>query len=94
MGITTLAQLDEIVPKDLLDSEVKYGGYEENNNFLGILRDIMIIYDAKKYYENAWRNSWHGILFNELLNKYGVPVADLFEKYERNTKDEDYDEED
>jgi len=59
MKINKLEDLDRIIPSDLeekiLQNPKKY------NNYLGLLRDILMIYNAKEYFEKAWRRKWDGI---------------------------------
>ena len=75
-GITTLEQLDRIIPKGFEDTylSVVYGG-----NFIGVIRDILMVYDAKKYFEKSWRGSWNATSVSgvNLLAKYGVDMKYL-----------------
>lgn len=75
-GISTLAQLDKIVPSDLEDQYITNMSEE---NFAGIVRDILMINDTEKYFEVSWRGSWQGIHDSavELLTKYGVDPSCL-----------------
>lgn len=75
-GISKLQQLDNIIPEDLKDNMLSL---VEWNNFAGLIRDILIINDAKKYFENSWRNHWQ-FLGNHclpLFNKYNVDFTYL-----------------
>ena len=70
-GISTVAQLDKIIPKDLEDF---YLDNMSEGTFAGIVRDILMISDIEKYFKVSWRKSW--TLTDErtveLLAKYGV----------------------
>lgn len=78
-GISRLYQLDKIIPKDLEDNIFQLG---RENNFAGIIRLVLMIADAKKYFSVSWRNNWRRLGSNasELLEKYGVDINYL-EKY-------------
>lgn len=54
-GINSLENLNSIIPKDLLK---KYLKLKLPQSPLGILRDIMIINDYKKYFEKAYDGKW------------------------------------
>ncbi len=60
MGITTIGQLDRATPADF-DTKgfgaIKASG-SPSSTVAGVLRDLMIIHDAKRYVEQAWRDSW------------------------------------
>lgn len=89
MGITTLAELDAIIQEDMLE---KLDIQRNGTNYLGILRDIMIIYDANRYFESAWCNHWHDIEENlEYLKHFGINISDLVKKYKIDIMDEDDD---
>jgi hypothetical protein len=75
-GISTLAQLDKVIPKDLEDY---YLADMSEENYAGIVRDILMISDIEKYFEVSWRKSWQGTQYStvELLAKYGVDPSYL-----------------
>ncbi len=54
-GIKKLKDLDEIISEKILYA-TKHTLRE--GNYLGLLRDIMILHDTKKYFEEAWQKSW------------------------------------
>jgi putative GTP pyrophosphokinase len=75
-GITTLKELDEIIPIDFAENVSKY---DPSGNYLGLLRNVMMISDAKKYFTNSFHNNWgafHGDE-HELLSKYGIDLINL-----------------
>ena len=66
--ISTLKELDEMLSEEILE---KINRPFKIKNYIGLLRDAMIISDAKKYFEKAWQNHWQGISssdYNHLLN--------------------------
>ena len=75
-GIRTLQQLDDIVPEGL---EGDYLNLVYKPNFVGVVRDILLISDAEKYFEKSWRESWNCIDDSgaNLLSKYGVDMRNL-----------------
>ncbi len=70
-GISTLEQLDKIIPQDLEDTML---AFEPDTTFAGIARTILMVRDVKKYFRVSWRNSWQSIDEDgvKVLNKYGV----------------------
>ena len=70
-GISTLDQLDKIIPKDFEDY---YLDFISEPTFAGIVRDILMINDIEKYFKMSWRKSWALIEEStvELLAEYGV----------------------
>jgi putative GTP pyrophosphokinase len=80
-GISKLYQLDNIIPEDLQD---KMLSLQEWTNFAGLIRDILIINDAKKYFEVCWRNNWRFSISEgedsfALYKEYGIDVKYLQE---------------
>lgn len=84
MGIDSLEQLENIIPKDFSEAETKHLADEYPNSFLGILRDIMIVHDAETYFRKAWRKRWNGIDRDtlSLYKTYGVDVQKYVEQYD------------
>jgi len=72
-GIKKLEQLDKVIPKSFEDD---YLAIVPAPTFLGIVRDILIISDFKRYFEVSWRQSWTGMKASgaKLLAKYGVDM--------------------
>ena len=54
-GIETLDNLDKIID----DKVLKKLRWPEKSNYLGALRDVMMVADAEKYFEKAWQNHWN-----------------------------------
>jgi hypothetical protein len=62
MGITDLHQLAAIIPGDF---EVLGAGefiIEDAANIPGLVRDFMMIHDARRYFERAWKSRWQSIV--------------------------------
>lgn len=81
MGVRTLAQLDSIIPESLLENIVRYKSGRVN--FLGVLRNIMIIHDPSRYFEEAWQHHWDIISHNEIVlySAYGIPIREIMNCY-------------
>ena len=80
MGINTLQDLNSVIPEDYKE---KAQALKEYNNFCGITRDIMIIHDAKKYFEGPWKNKWAwGRDEGHILSFYGIDRNELAKKYQ------------
>jgi ppGpp synthetase/RelA/SpoT-type nucleotidyltranferase len=83
-GISTLEQLDNIVPADL----PKQKDLIKNASFLGLARDVMMIHDADRYFSEAWEKHWTGLRTGPILEAYGLDVAALAERYGLNVVEE------
>jgi putative GTP pyrophosphokinase len=84
MKIDDLAKLESIIPIDFAERAGPY--YERNvmegSNFLGLMRDILIIYDAETYFNKAWRGKWSFMDKQTLLlcQSYSVDAEKYIEK--------------
>jgi hypothetical protein len=60
MGITTTGQLNAIVPADYQTKgmDAVKASSDPTTNITGLMRDIMIIHDAKTYFGEIWGNRW------------------------------------
>jgi ppGpp synthetase/RelA/SpoT-type nucleotidyltranferase len=76
-GISTLAELDTIVPTELPSQPHLLAG----TNFIGLLRDLMIIRDADRYFATAWRHDWTAVDTTAVLHAYDVDVKALAERH-------------
>lgn len=78
-GIPRLYQLDRIIPEDLEDNirSILKLQLHPKLDFISLIRNILIINDAKRYFEVSWRNNWHFMKksHKKLLNKYNVDVV-------------------
>lgn len=73
----TLNDVERIIPPDL--SKVIFEqGYEIPFNFLGLMRDIMMIYDSERFFKDGYKGRWIMPDFmTQLLRHYGVDVTSL-----------------
>ncbi|MFA5887427.1 MAG: hypothetical protein WC852_01830 [Candidatus Nanoarchaeia archaeon] len=80
MGLNTLAELDIIFKPDIKEALLKF---KEDTNLLGIIRDILMIYDIENYFENAWDNNWGAISQGSIdfLKIFNIDVIPYIEKY-------------
>lgn len=76
-GINTLKDLDEIITDGFISA------LPSGDNYIGILRNIMMAENPKKYFEEAWKESWWGLeteayefikSFNPDIEKYANKV--------------------
>ncbi len=83
LGIDDMGEVAALVPADFatkgLETIKANGG---STNVAGLMRDLMIIHDARGYFEKAWRNNWaaNGPSDFPLPLAYGVDfkvIADL-----------------
>ena len=83
LGIDDMGEVAALVPADFatkgLETIKANGG---STNVAGLMRDLMIIRDARGYFEKAWRNNWaaNGPSDFPLPLAYGVDfkvIADL-----------------
>ncbi|MBK5190693.1 MAG: hypothetical protein JJE19_04265 [Methanosarcinales archaeon] len=79
-GITSLDQLDEIVPHDLIEN---YLSMNQSLWYNGIIIDILIINNPEFYFEKAWKNKWGVTDPSDVpfFKKYGIDLRDLAKKY-------------
>ena len=82
MGITTIGQLDKIV-KDIQNFKERYSKVSNLNDFVtftDILRNILIIHDAKKYTKLAYKPHYYNTFdyhFYKVHEEFGVNSIDL-----------------
>lgn len=78
MGLKTLDDFEKIIPPDFIKELHNHLVIKKDiidRNLLGVTRDILVIHDSKKYFENAWNNTWGGKMRDEkLLQKFGVDI--------------------
>ncbi|SFE79597.1 ppGpp synthetase catalytic domain-containing protein (RelA/SpoT-type nucleotidyltranferase) [Paenibacillus catalpae] len=70
-GITRLSELNALITRKL---EVYL---HFSTNFIGLLRHIMIINDAEKYFKQAWNKNWTGIEEEYLDYLKSIDVSDI-----------------
>jgi Uncharacterized protein conserved in bacteria len=75
-GVRTLDDVASLIPSSY---DQRHAAILSGNTLLGVTRDLMMIADAPRYFEEAWRKSWHGWHPDSLvlLRKYGVDTAGL-----------------
>ncbi len=72
-GIKTLNDLRETIPIDFEETIIEnHKQFGLQTNYLGILRNMMIIKDPDKYFTKAWAKDWNGI---------GARTQNLLENY-------------
>ncbi|PFZ43657.1 hypothetical protein COL77_11085 [Bacillus wiedmannii] len=91
-GIHNLSELDELIGEDI--NEFNY-----DNNFLGLLRDIMLAYDIEKYLSQVWDREWNLLELDEysLIKKRVPNLNNILSKYKiivENFEDGSFPEED
>ena len=84
MGITTVGGLDGIVTKDFVE---KNRLYEHRSNFTGLLRQIMVVYDADAYFKKAWDRHWDVFVFkskneHDLYDSFNVDIDGYAKEYD------------
>ena len=95
-GIKTIRQLDNIIPEDMAEKMIQYQGQEETN-FIGCVRDIMLINNSDKYFGKIWRTKWSGIDKGSIdfISYYNEDFITHIEKYQidisnRYVEEDDY----
>lgn len=84
-GISTLKELDEIIPKDFIDRVLEYEiPKNEVQNYGGLLRDLMMISNISRYFEKCWLDQWQSVDMGtvDLLNSYNPSSSKVFEQHE------------
>ncbi|MFD1258186.1 GTP pyrophosphokinase family protein [Mucilaginibacter terrae] len=83
--IRNLEDLNKLVPSDYIEKARPF--YTEfpstPNNFLGLLRDLMIIANSNKYFEFVWKKGWSYIeeKTKNLYENHNIDVDELSLKY-------------
>ena len=81
-GLKTLEDIEKIIPEDLIKNMKKIPEYE--TNFLGLLRNILLIKDYKKYFKKSYENDWAalGPEDNSLFSNYNIDEYELVQEIE------------
>lgn len=86
-GVRTLDDVAALIPEtyDQRQADIASGG-----NLLGVTRDLMMIADADRYFDDAWRKAWRAWDPDSvtLLRKFGVDTRHLQHKYDLVVEDE------
>jgi hypothetical protein len=84
-GINNLQELDNIIPKDFIERYLTHTELDivSDDNFAGLLRDIMILTDPTKYFENCWQKRWQGTHIHtfDFIKSYQPKIDSIFNKY-------------
>jgi len=82
-GVKDLNDLDRIIKEDV-DKYI----YEETN-FLGLLRDIMMINNIELYFEEVWERDWTGMDKDqvEYYRELGIDIDSIIDEYNLNVDD-------
>lgn len=77
-GISNLSDLEFII-KDNAEKFVY-----ERTNYLGLLRDIMMLNNISLYFEKAWFRNWSGVRINmiEYYISQGIDINGIIDKYD------------
>jgi hypothetical protein len=80
MGIGTLEELENATPKDFVEKNIEFHSF---TNYGAYLINIMIIRDAKAYFEKAWQQGWNNLSPQEvdLLKHYDVKIGGIIKEY-------------
>jgi putative GTP pyrophosphokinase len=82
-GIKTLADLDKLITSEFINNQIESKNASDSN-FSGLLIDLMVITDYKKYFEKVWTKE-HWTIYDrttgELLKLFGISLTELSEKY-------------
>jgi hypothetical protein len=62
MGIRTIHDFAAIIPDDFDERGAGEFIIEDPANIPGLVRDFMMINDADRYFQHAWKNKWQSIL--------------------------------
>ncbi|WP_338786288.1 hypothetical protein [Metabacillus sp. FJAT-53654] len=97
MGINTLNDLDNIIDKIVETKKVSIDEIViDSSNLLGLFRNIMIIHDPEKYFENAWQGKWSGIDHDDIeyFGKFGLDYLKIATNYGLSLEEDEYEDED
>lgn len=87
LGIDTIGKLDEKIPAGYIDNAMLVSGAD---TFLGLVRNILLIYDANTYFEKAWKEfNWNTLdrgSFN-LIKSYNPNIENILRKYNIDIRD-------
>ncbi|HKM51562.1 MAG TPA: hypothetical protein VJZ75_10330 [Candidatus Bathyarchaeia archaeon] len=85
MGITTLQNLDQSIPQNYQQNypEIRSKFPVPYDNYLRLLRNIMIIKNADLYFSKAWKHNWRNAEANyaEQFKAFGVDLRKYAKQY-------------
>jgi len=78
-GLKTLNDLNKIIPDDFI-SVIEHMNY--HTNFLGILRNILLISNYENYFEKCYKNDWDDIIPDEdfMFSHYNIDPLEIATK--------------
>lgn len=81
MGIHDLGQLAALIPRDYDRRAEADFATDSPANIPGVLRDLFIIHDARRYFRDAWQNHWQSLSPDNLpmYRSYRVDLQILVE---------------
>ncbi|PEF53888.1 hypothetical protein CON56_02530 [Bacillus thuringiensis] len=79
-GIHSLSDLDELIGNNT-------DRFDFESNFIGLLRNIMILNNAEKYFAHVWDGKWNYMDSDEyfLFKNNGVDIDSIVQKYKIST---------
>lgn len=82
-GIKTLSEFDKIIDKDFIENYLSQREDLSSKNFLGLIRDILIISNSEQYFDKSWKNhwGWWSDKDSKFYKLYKIPVESLRKKY-------------
>ncbi|HYE12739.1 MAG TPA: hypothetical protein VEF53_21475, partial [Patescibacteria group bacterium] len=97
-GIKTIRQIDNIIPEYMVEKMIQYQN-QDGTNFIGCVRDIMLINNSDLYFSQVWKHKWGGLDKGSInfISSYNDDFIKHIEKYQIDiVKDyvEDYDDDD
>lgn len=95
MDVNTLTELEVIIGEILVEKKVSTDDLVKGSvNFVGLIRNIMIIHDSDKYFQKGWQHKWSsadskdikyfekfGLDYSEIISKYGLELFN-FEEFD------------
>ncbi|MDN3692712.1 hypothetical protein QWZ06_10685 [Chryseobacterium tructae] len=80
-GINTIDELDKLSSETIINKILNYN-FTEKTTIIGILRTIMMLTDAEKYFEKAWQKNWINISEQtyHLLLSENIPIDKYLEE--------------
>jgi hypothetical protein len=81
MGIRTIDDLAAIIPSDFQRRGAGEFVTSDPANIPGLVRDFLMIHDADRYFQHAWKNRWQSILPENVsaLREYVTDFAPFYD---------------
>lgn len=83
-GMLSIKDIHEHVTESFIKEQKNLNQIEDENNYVGFLRDIMMYADVDRYFHLSWKNHWSGLdgsTQNLLHSKYGREKIAAIIKY-------------